>query len=112
MTRDLTPEEQAQVDAFTAKLTAPVVPPAPDGFDHWPSQPHGAADISTPHHVPKKKWKTLTFGELKEIAAGHKAKADAAAAAEAEEKERHAAEERDTEAALEAAEAAEQEKAN
>lgn len=104
--RELTPDEQAQVDALVDKLTAPVVPPAPDGFDHWPSLPHGAADVSTPHRAinPKKKWYNPTLGELKEIAAGHKAKADAASAAEAAEAAQKKQLEEEAEAAAEAAE--------
>lgn len=50
--RALTADEQKQVDAFTARLTAPPPDTGKEGFDHWLKSPHGAADVFAPHFVP------------------------------------------------------------
>ena len=86
--RELTAEENARVDAAMESLrneiTKPVIPPAPDGNAHWPSQPtHTIADMNGPARLPKKKVPPVhTLGELQEIAAKHKEMADAQAEAD------------------------------
>lgn len=45
-------EFNSAMEAHATKImnaTFDPAPPAPDGFAHWPSQPHGAADIFSPH---------------------------------------------------------------
>jgi hypothetical protein len=51
LSADKKKEFNAQMDAMATKLLTPVEPPAPDGNAHWAKQPHGAADVFSPHHV-------------------------------------------------------------
>jgi hypothetical protein len=53
----------AAMEAHANKL---LTKPAPDGFAHWPAQPHGAADVFAPHFIQRGAEGVLVLDEVRE----------------------------------------------